>query len=137
MVKRTYKDIFIPLKMDFKSEDVVLALELPYNLNLPLLLELAEYGSMANQKGRQGKVRRWVSRIGGGGRVVVPAQLRGALGLKTGDRVVFEAIDDLVTFKPHVDVVRELQKKYGQRWKSPEFSTDAFLAERKAMWGEE
>src|SRR5438477_10874292 len=103
---------------------------------MPPELALAETGSMADQKGHR-KVRRWVSRIGGGGRVVVPAQLRGALGLKTGDRVVFEATDDRVTFKPHVDVVRELQKKYGQCWRSPEFSTDAFLAERKAMWGEE
>ena len=123
--------------MDFKSEDVAFRRELPYYWKMPLQFALAEHGSMAGQKTRQGKVRRWISRIGGGGRVVVPAQLRGVLGLKAGDRVVFEATDDRVTFKPHVDVVRELQKKYGQRWKSPEFSTDAFLAERKAMWGEE
>lgn len=90
---------------------------------------------MAAQKEKQ--AQRWVTRIGGGGRVVIPAHLRKKLGLKPGDKVVFEQADDQVTFKPHMEVVRELQKKYAQRWKSPKFSVDAFLAERKASWGEE
>jgi len=81
--------------------------------------------------------RRWFSRVGGGGRVVVPAELRADLGLKAGDKVVFEASQEGVKLRPHRDIVREIQKKYAQRWKSPEFSVDAFLAERKALWGEE
>jgi hypothetical protein len=42
-----------------------------------------------------------------------------------------------VTFRPHAEVVRSLQQKYAERWREPEFSVDAFLAERKALWGEE
>lgn len=90
---------------------------------------------MPRQKREQ--TRRWVTRIGGGGRVVVPAHLRKKLGLKAGDMVVFEAANDHVTLKPQTEVIRGLQKKYAQRWKSPEFSVDSFLAGRKASWGEE
>lgn len=92
---------------------------------------------MARMRANSPSARRWVTRIGGGGRVVVPAELRGTLGLKQGDAVVFEATGRTITFKPHGEVVRSLQKKYGQRWRSAKFSADAFLAERKAAWGEE
>jgi AbrB family looped-hinge helix DNA binding protein len=79
----------------------------------------------------------WISRLGGGGRVVVPAGLRRELGLKPGDAVVFEKVADQIVVKSHTDVVRALQRKYGSLWKSSEYSTDAFLAERKRLWGEE
>jgi AbrB family looped-hinge helix DNA binding protein len=81
--------------------------------------------------------RRWLSRIGGGGRVVVPAALRQELGLKPGDAVVFESAEGTVALKPQIEVIRALQEKYGKVWQAPEFSSDSFLAERKSMWGEE
>jgi AbrB family looped-hinge helix DNA binding protein len=84
-----------------------------------------------------GATRRWLSHVGPGGRVVVPAELRGALGLKEGDAVVFEATGNQIAFKSHSDIVRAIQEKYSKRLRAPEHSVDAFLADRKALWGEE
>jgi len=79
----------------------------------------------------------WVSRLGDGGRVVVPAEIREALHLKPGDAIAIELKDNQVILTPQSEVIRALQKKYGKLWESEAFSADSFLKERKAMWGEE
>lgn len=80
--------------------------------------------------------KRWQTHIGEGGRVVLPAELRNALGLQQGDAVVIEAERGRAILRPHVETVRAIQEKYRTRWKSKSMSSEAFLAERRAMWGE-
>lgn len=92
---------------------------------------------MARRVAKRKAARRWVTRVGGGGRVVIPAGLRSTLGLKQGDTVVFESMGPDVVLKPQTEVIRTLQDKYKKRWRDPKFSVDAFLSRRKAMWGEE
>lgn len=92
---------------------------------------------MARHSESGATARRWVTRVGGGGRVVIPAELRAALGVKQGDAVVFESTGGDVTLRPQAEVIRSLQEKYKKRWKDPKFSVDGFLAGRKAIWGEE
>jgi AbrB family looped-hinge helix DNA binding protein len=81
--------------------------------------------------------RQWAARVGGGGRVVIPADLRQTLGVRAGDVVVFESNGEGVRLRPQAEMLRELQDKYRRRWRKPAFSVDAFLAQRKAEWGEE
>lgn len=80
--------------------------------------------------------KRWQTRIGQGGRVVLPAELRTELGLRQGDAVVIEAERGRAILRPHAETVRAIQDKYRARWKGKTMSSEAFLAERRAMWGE-
>jgi AbrB family transcriptional regulator (stage V sporulation protein T) len=72
-----------------------------------------------------------------GGKIVIPAELRRELGIKDGDTLVIER-DDKGAFvlKSYFQVVREVQAEF-RALVGDDYSVDQFLAERKAMWGEE
>lgn len=67
-----------------------------------------------------------------GGKIVIPADLRRELGIKDGDSVVIERMDDGVSLRREdpdtaLQRVRDAFKGY---------SVDQFLRDRRADWGE-
>ncbi|WCM26055.1 AbrB/MazE/SpoVT family DNA-binding domain-containing protein [Sphingomonas sp. QA11] len=71
-----------------------------------------------------------------GGKIVIPAELRKALGFQTGDSLVLEREGDSIVIKTYAQVVREVQKEF-RTMVGEGYSVDQFLAERRADWGEE
>lgn len=74
-------------------------------------------------------------RISENGRISIPAVYRKKLGLKAGDAVVIDLIDDELRIRSvHASVRRaqELARKMIER--HPEISVDDFLAERRRYW---
>ena len=71
-----------------------------------------------------------------GGKIVIPAELRKALGFQTGDSLVLERDGDSIVIKTYAQVVREVQKEF-RNMVGEGYSVDQFLAERRADWGEE
>lgn len=77
-------------------------------------------------------------RVGPGGRIVIPAAFRDALGIAEGDTLILSPEADgsvrLLTSRAALRRAQEIFRKY-----VPEGSNvvDEFLAERRAMWGEE
>lgn len=71
-----------------------------------------------------------------GGKIVIPAELRRELGIKDGDSLVIErdAGGGLV-LKTYAQVVKEIQAEF-RAMVGEDYSVDAFLAERRADWGE-
>ena len=68
-----------------------------------------------------------------GGKIVIPAALRRALGLCEGDTLVFEREGDSLVIKTYAQVVREVQAEF--KTLVPESGTvDEFLADRRSMW---
>lgn len=72
-----------------------------------------------------------------GGRIVIPADMRDALGIKVGDELTLRLSDGelrLYTRSRAIARIQEIARKYK---KPGESVVDQFLAERRAMWGEE
>ncbi|MBI4318226.1 MAG: AbrB/MazE/SpoVT family DNA-binding domain-containing protein [Chloroflexi bacterium] len=72
-----------------------------------------------------------MTRIGPGGRVVIPAQYRKKLGLKTGDEVVLVLEDDevrMLSRRAAIRQVQELVRKYVPEGRS---LVDELLRERR------
>ena len=67
-----------------------------------------------------------------GGKIVIPAELRRELGLKTGDMVAIDR-DNMgaLVLKPFSQVVREVQARVKASITQP-FTVDDFIAERRA-----
>lgn len=71
------------------------------------------------------------------GRLLIPAAMRAAMVLPPDGRVTAEVIDGELRVVSPMAAVRRIQK-IAQKYKKPgESVVDAFLAERRAMWGEE
>lgn len=66
------------------------------------------------------------------GRVILPSELRRALGLQKGDRVVIEADGDRVTLTTARLRRRRAQAMVAQHVKPEDGVVDAFLAEKRA-----
>jgi AbrB family transcriptional regulator, stage V sporulation protein T len=72
-----------------------------------------------------------------GGKIVIPAELRRELGISDGDSLVIErAADGNLLIKTYAQVVREGQAKF-RAMVGDDYNVDAFLAERRADWGED
>jgi AbrB family transcriptional regulator, stage V sporulation protein T len=73
------------------------------------------------------------TRIGAGGRVVIPAEFRHALGLKEGDSIVISCEDGEIRLTTYRERVRQIQAFVKARIR-PELdsSVDDFIAERRA-----
>lgn len=76
-------------------------------------------------------------KLGEGGRVVIPAALREAMDVAPGDTLIANVENGelrLITRRMAFKRAREKATKYR---KPGESVVDEFLAERRAMWGEE
>jgi AbrB family transcriptional regulator, stage V sporulation protein T len=72
-----------------------------------------------------------------GGKVVIPADLRRALGIKDGDSLVFEPDEQGgMTVKTFGQVVKEEQRRF-RAVVGDDYTLDQFLADRKHDWPED
>jgi AbrB family looped-hinge helix DNA binding protein len=76
-------------------------------------------------------------RLGPGGRVVIPAEMRDMMGLKQGDAMLATLEDGELRLVTLGETVRQLQAITSKHVPEGVSLVDEFLAERRAMWGED
>lgn len=76
-------------------------------------------------------------KLGEAGRFVIPAAMREAMGVKPGEELICHVEDGELRVRSYAHNLRRIQEKYSQLKKPGESVVDEFLAERRAMWGEE
>lgn len=76
-------------------------------------------------------------RVGDGGRVVIPAAMREEMSIKPGDDLVAHVEDGVLHLISFEENLRRIQDEVSKYKKPGESVVDEFLAERRAMWGEE
>jgi AbrB family looped-hinge helix DNA binding protein len=72
-----------------------------------------------------------------GGRVVIPAAMREALGVGPGDELLARVANGELRLTTRAAAIRRIQERLAKYKKPGESVVDEFLAERRAMWGEE
>ena len=95
-------------------------------------------GRSANEeRAEPGNVERCTLTIGPDGRLLIPARMREAMLLGSSGRVTARVVDGELTIISPQAALRQVQRM-AQKYKKPgESVVDEFLAERRAMWGEE
>jgi AbrB family looped-hinge helix DNA binding protein len=76
-------------------------------------------------------------KLGDGGRIVIPAAMREAMGVKPGDELICHVEDGELRVRSYADNLKRIQQYVSQFKKPGESVVDEFLAERRAMWGED
>lgn len=76
-------------------------------------------------------------RLGGGGRIVIPAAMREEMGVKQGDDLIAYVEGGVLHVLSYQENLRRIQAEVAKHKKQGESVVDEFLAERRAMWGEE
>jgi AbrB family looped-hinge helix DNA binding protein len=72
------------------------------------------------------------------GRIVIPAALRAAVGIRKGEKVILRVEDGVIVVETVLAQVRRVQAIVAQYIKPGGPSlVDEFIAERREMWGEE
>ena len=75
--------------------------------------------------------------LGQDGRLLIPAVLREAAGINRGDRLFLRVVDDQIVVEAFRTTIKRIQDLL-EPLKEPGVSyVDEFLAERRAMWGED
>ena len=77
------------------------------------------------------------AKLGPGGRVVIPAEVRSEMSIQEGDMLVGDYDGTTLSLSSYPNLISEIQR--GMRAVVPEGVSvvDEFLAERRAMWGED
>lgn len=70
-------------------------------------------------------------KLGEGGRLVIPAAMRDALGVKPGDELALEVEDGELKIKSYLAVIRELQAEFNKLVPAGMDVVDDFLQERR------
>lgn len=70
-------------------------------------------------------------KLGEGGRLVIPAAMREALGVKPGDDMALEVEDGELKVKSYRSVIRELQAEFSELVPAGKGLIDEFLEERR------
>ncbi|WP_157015133.1 AbrB/MazE/SpoVT family DNA-binding domain-containing protein [Mesorhizobium xinjiangense] len=76
-------------------------------------------------------------KLGEGGRFVIPASMREKMGVKPGDTLIAHVEDGELHVLSYEENLRRIQEDVSSYKKPGESVVDEFLAERRAMWGEE
>lgn len=76
-------------------------------------------------------------KLADGGRVVIPAAMREEMGVKPGDMLIAHVESGELRLISRRMALRQAQKALAKYKKPGESVVDEFLAERRAMWGEE
>jgi AbrB family looped-hinge helix DNA binding protein len=71
-------------------------------------------------------------RMGPDGRVLIPAALRAAAGMKAGDRLTIKVVDGRVVIETQVSAIARVSGMFAHLKKPGESVVDEFLAERRA-----
>lgn len=77
------------------------------------------------------------TKLGDGGRFVIPAGMRADMGVKPGDDLIMYVEDGELRVRSWRDAIRRVQEKASRLKKPGESVVDDFLQGRRAMWGEE
>jgi AbrB family looped-hinge helix DNA binding protein len=96
-----------------------------------------EEGSPVRPEQAERQVLRAKLRLGPGGRIVIPAAIREAMGVKKGDILVSSYKDGelrLMTAKAAIERAQAIVRQYVPEGVS---LVDEFLAGRRRMWGED
>ncbi len=75
--------------------------------------------------------------IGGNGRVVIPKNLREAMGIGEDGKVTARIVDGELRLMSLDTALLGAQAAFAHLKKDGESIVDEFIAERRAMWGEE
>ena len=75
--------------------------------------------------------------LGADGRLLIPAALRDAAGIKRGDKVTMRVEDGRIVVESWRSTIRRIQDMLAHLKVPGESVVDGFLAERRAMWGED
>ena len=70
-------------------------------------------------------------KLGEGGRLVIPAAMREALGVKPGDEMALEVVDGELKVKSYMAVLRELQEEFNKLVPAGTDVVGVFLQERR------
>ena len=70
-------------------------------------------------------------KLGEGGRLVIPAAMREALGVRPGDELALEVEDGELKIKPYMAVIKELQAEFNRLVTDGMDVVDDFLRERR------
>lgn len=76
-------------------------------------------------------------KLGDGGRFVIPASMREEMGIKPGDSLIAYVEDGELRVRSFDDNLKRIQQRLSAKKKPGQSVVDEFLAERRAMWGEE
>ena len=99
--------------------------------------EQAELADEAEDEPQFPSVDRERVLLGAGGRFVIPAAMRKALGIKTGDVLIARVENGELIAVPQQIAIKKVQAYFKQFKKPGESVVDEFIAERRAMWGED
>jgi|SRR5438132_994842 antitoxin PrlF len=77
-------------------------------------------------------VREWSTRITSGGRVVLPAELRAALGLADGAALRVRLDGRRIVLLPQAEILREIQEKWRRLVPGDRSLVDELIADRRA-----
>ncbi|MDP3526853.1 MAG: AbrB/MazE/SpoVT family DNA-binding domain-containing protein [Hoeflea sp.] len=70
-------------------------------------------------------------KLGEGGRLVIPAAMREALGVKPGDEMALEVVDGELKVKSYRAVIKEIQARFNELVPPGVDVVEDFLAERR------
>jgi bifunctional DNA-binding transcriptional regulator/antitoxin component of YhaV-PrlF toxin-antitoxin module len=76
-------------------------------------------------------------RLGEGGRFVIPSAMREEMGVKPGDTLIAHVENGVLQVLSYEENLRRIQADLAKYKKPGESVVDEFLAERRALWGEE
>jgi AbrB family looped-hinge helix DNA binding protein len=82
--------------------------------------------------GASGNVKEWSTKVTSGGRVVLPAEARAALGLTDGSSVRIRLEDGHLVIVPFMEILRKIQEKWRRLIPEDRSMVDEFIAERRA-----
>jgi AbrB family looped-hinge helix DNA binding protein len=71
-------------------------------------------------------------RMGPDGRVLIPAALRAAAGMKAGDRLTIKVVDGRVIIETQVSAIARVDGVFAHLKKPGESVVDEFIAEKRA-----
>jgi ribonuclease VapC len=74
--------------------------------------------------------------LGADGRLMIPASIRDAAGIKRGDKVTLRVEDGRIVVESWRSTIKRIQDMLAHLKVPGESVVDEFLAERRAMWGE-
>ena len=75
--------------------------------------------------------------LGADGRLLIPAALRDAVGIKRGERVTLRVEDGRIVVESWQATIKRIQDMLAYLKVPGQSVVDEFLAERRAMWGED
>ncbi len=71
------------------------------------------------------------TRLSGNGRIVIPAAIREAIGVKAGDSILMEAQDGVLRIESYPTMVARIQREFAQLIPPGVSLVDELLAERR------